>query len=515
MAQSIWARIENRNLEELKQRDGKMSNSTVSEEGQNLAQPAYYWVSPIKFSLMSIVTFTIYDIYWGYKCWKYVKSRDPASHYWPFLTALFLPLSFYWLATDISRNEIEKPLSSRTYRIFLASSLFVINFSAWSLTQYWFIALFLFFIPILPAVSAIDRINNNRSTVSQRIHKWYHYALYAIVLPLLTVTILGEINYLPSTAVVEGTKLWNKDIEYLQRENILAEEEQILFFYSGGIFSISDDGQFLSQAYVTSYERDPEDDTLYVGYIAYEDIENVDVTWSESFLEDTVVTVTNQEDEDLILYLSAEGGGDHAFVDELNRQRIVAKIGLSGYQEYQAKIIAGTIQLDLAEVLAADEIYESTLATLKARHVAYLSAGDNLAKVAKIYHEYAADHLNDSILTEWVADYHFYIAGYHEQNRNAAQSASENQDLVNTISSMAEGYGVEVYDHYADYEDALATGNDLAVGANDAYANASSVATEINNHTELYRAHIDAANELFREAEALLENYENSSQSNK
>jgi len=61
---------------------------------------------------------------------------------------------------------------------------------------------------------------------------------------------------------------------------LINDDEQILYFYSDGWFSIKDDGQFISDRYVVSYYNNPEDGELYGGYAAYEEIEELSVEWS-------------------------------------------------------------------------------------------------------------------------------------------------------------------------------------------------------------------------------------------
>jgi hypothetical protein len=131
--------------------------------------------------------------------------------------------------------------------------------------------------------------------------------------------ILSSIGFFPSTMVLPGDMLWERDLAYLRTQEILGEEEEILFFYSAAITSISEDGQFISNQYVTSYQVDPGDGELYMSYAAYGDIEDIDVVWATSLLEDTVVTISTKEGDEFELWLSEESGGDKKFVAELKR----------------------------------------------------------------------------------------------------------------------------------------------------------------------------------------------------
>jgi hypothetical protein len=71
---------------------------------------------------------------------------------------------------------------------------------------------------------------------------------------------------------------------------------------------------------VISYYPDPDTGELIVFKAAYEDIVDVQVTYSESFLEDTVVEILIGEEERFLLFASRERGRDRLFVDELLRR---------------------------------------------------------------------------------------------------------------------------------------------------------------------------------------------------
>jgi len=131
--------------------------------------------------------------------------------------------------------------------------------------------------------------------------------------------VLSGIGYFPSTMVMRGNALWESDLKYLRTQEILGDDEEILFFYSLGIWSIKEDGQFISNEYVTSYQTDPNDGSLYLSYIAYEDIDDINVEWAASWLDNTIITVTNNDGDAFEIWLSSESGGDEKFVREMKR----------------------------------------------------------------------------------------------------------------------------------------------------------------------------------------------------
>lgn len=79
----------------------------------------YYHVKPRKFLLLSIFTLGLYEIYWHYRCWKFIKLRDQ-SKIWPPARAVFCPLWYYAPLSDIGKRAQSPLLKSRVSRVVLA-----------------------------------------------------------------------------------------------------------------------------------------------------------------------------------------------------------------------------------------------------------------------------------------------------------------------------------------------------------------------------------------------------------
>jgi hypothetical protein len=279
------------------------------------AIPQPFLTPAAKFVAMSLCTFGLYEIYWSYKNWQFVRDRD-GSEILPFWRAAFYPLWHYSLLGKLCSELQSKTLSSRLYKAFLAISLIGLN-ALWRLPDPYWLLSFLTFLPFLPALSA-----GNKAGASFRPPNLVAYFLGG---PLLVFISLSSIGFLPSTAVVTENKLWNRDIEYLREAEILGQDEQIVFFYSTGLWSIKEDGQFISNEYVTSYWQDPEDDQTHIEFVSYNNIDNIKVVWAEGFLDMTVVTITTNEDYEFDIWLSSEAGGDKKFVNSMRRFRNASK----------------------------------------------------------------------------------------------------------------------------------------------------------------------------------------------
>ena len=276
----------------------------------------YYQVSALKFCLMVTCTLGLYEIYWAYRNWRYIKERDKSNIY-PVWRGIFAPLWYYSLLSDLAVHGDSKYMANGFIKSLLAATYLLLGV-AWKLPEPYWIVAFLSFLPILPAVQEIAKINTSEHTYEQgHPHNAWNFSAYLLGGPFVVFIILSAINYIPSAMVTDGSRLWRKDLDYLIEQGFLGEDEKIQYFYSGGLLSIEDDGQFITDGYVVSYGRDPDDGELYGGNVAYEDIVDISVDWSNSPLEDTVVTVTDVDDYEFELWISSESGGDRRFVDEM------------------------------------------------------------------------------------------------------------------------------------------------------------------------------------------------------
>lgn len=280
------------------------------------ASQAYFATPPVKFVAMSLCTLGLYEIYWSYKNWHFVKDRD-GSEIMPFWRAFFYPLWHYSLLTELNKALESKALSSGAYRGFLAASVLILT-PTWRLPDPYWLVSFLTFLGFLPALLAMRR-QKPTSVIQEQTSSFHPSNLIAYIIggPAFAFIALSSVGFFPSTAVVTGDALWDRDIKYLREANILGPEEEIAYFYSGGMWSIAEDGQFFSDEYVTSYYQNPDTGETYIDYVSYSDISDINVKWAETFLDTTVVTITTINDRQIELWLSNESGGDRKFVDAI------------------------------------------------------------------------------------------------------------------------------------------------------------------------------------------------------
>ena len=274
--------------------------------------------SATKFIAMSLCTLGLYELYWSYKNWQFIKDRD-GSDIRPVWRAAFYPLWHYSLLSKLNISVDSRALSHRAYRLFLATSLIVLS-SLWRLPDpYWLLSM-LTFLPFLPAVLPMARpVSSAIAEQPRSSHRPVNFVAYLLGGPFVVFISLISIGYLPGTAVVAGNYLWDKDIAYLIEAKILGPEEEIEYFYSAGLWSIKENGQFISDKYVTSYWLDPDKGETYISFAAYEEIDDINVVWAETFLDSTVITVTTVDERVFELWISSESGGDKKFVDTMRK----------------------------------------------------------------------------------------------------------------------------------------------------------------------------------------------------
>lgn len=93
---------------------------SVSDE----AEPRYYIVAPYKFVLLSVLTFTLYFVYWFYRNWRQIKIDDN-DDLWAPARGIFYIFFTHSLFTDVQESL---KTQERTYdwKPGLLASLFVL-----------------------------------------------------------------------------------------------------------------------------------------------------------------------------------------------------------------------------------------------------------------------------------------------------------------------------------------------------------------------------------------------------
>lgn len=122
-------------------------------------QPVFFQVSPTKFVVMSIVTLGLYELYWAYRTWSFVKQRDRVRMM-PFWRAWFMLFWVFDLLRLIKRDL--SPQIPVDYRYGWLTFAYVLLWLSARLPFPLGMVSILGFLPLLPAVVAVNKANLGR-----------------------------------------------------------------------------------------------------------------------------------------------------------------------------------------------------------------------------------------------------------------------------------------------------------------------------------------------------------------
>ncbi len=152
---------------------GAVTNEHVTKPSQPRLQstetteqsPVLFPVSTTKFSVMSIVTFGIYGIYWFYKNWQWVKHvhGEKISPFWRTFFGIFY---MYSLCNRV-REIVKEHNVDAVYSSGLLAAGYIVLSLLWKLPDpFWIVTIFAFLFQ-LPVVIAIQKANWSEDVNSQ------------------------------------------------------------------------------------------------------------------------------------------------------------------------------------------------------------------------------------------------------------------------------------------------------------------------------------------------------------
>jgi len=153
--------------------------------------------------------------------------------------------------------------------------------------------------------------------------KWVYFAGIPTVIVFLCFAGFGLMSMtgvVPSTEVQPGAKISLKNKDILISNNIIAADDTILYFYSGGLTNLLEGGSVLTDDRVILYLND-ENQELQVYELFFKHITSVELIAMGNFMNDSIYKVnTNHPDAWLQLALSAENRGDVLFIEALRNK---------------------------------------------------------------------------------------------------------------------------------------------------------------------------------------------------
>jgi hypothetical protein len=132
------------------------------------AEPPFFAVSLAKLVVMSVCTLSLYEIYWFYRNWKYIKGRE-RTNISPVPRAIFAVFYCYQCFARVRRYDAEKNGNSTLLAGPLAIG-WIVTTVLWKLPDpYWWLSL-LAFVFLIPIQAHANRLNaqvspsHNRNT---------------------------------------------------------------------------------------------------------------------------------------------------------------------------------------------------------------------------------------------------------------------------------------------------------------------------------------------------------------
>ena len=140
---------------------------------EEAAEPPFFAVSVTKLAVMSVCTFTLYQVYWFYKNWQRVADRERES-VWPLIRAIFAVFYCYPCFGRIRDFEGASQLDSRLYALPLAIG-FIGTSLTWRLPDPWdWISLssFLFLLPVQHYANRLNALASPSHDRNSRFGGW-------------------------------------------------------------------------------------------------------------------------------------------------------------------------------------------------------------------------------------------------------------------------------------------------------------------------------------------------------
>jgi hypothetical protein len=283
---------------------------------QQAASVQYYPVSPLKLVLLSVFTWSIYDIYWFYRQWKFVKARDD-GRIMPFWRALFGILWFFPLLGEVDRATGRDRMAANG----LLALAYLALATAWRLPDpYWLLSLASPLCLLVLNRRIRDLPGQPREALRTQGRLTVANVLVVLLMsPLMVIAAGSTLHLMPATQVVEGGRLWSWQTDFLREAGLLDEGETVEYFYSEAFLSIREAGNIVTDQGLVAYFRDPESGEYLGGYAYYEDIASIHAAYSDDPLDHSVIAVTDGDGATFELLASNEGGGDKVFVAGIRR----------------------------------------------------------------------------------------------------------------------------------------------------------------------------------------------------
>jgi hypothetical protein len=144
-------------------------------------------ISPSRFVLLCLVTFTIYELYWFYKQWKLIKEKQKLSPFWRAFFSIFYVDSLFKRLNKLAQG---KGYKRNLHTGWLAGIWIIGSYVMWRLPDPYWLVSYLTFLPILPVVTAMNHYyEKTEGKLPMKKLSWWQMILIIIGLLILLLAI--------------------------------------------------------------------------------------------------------------------------------------------------------------------------------------------------------------------------------------------------------------------------------------------------------------------------------------
>jgi len=150
----------------------EINNQVNPNQNNQITSPLFFPITTNKLIIMSICTFGIYEIYWFYRNWKFLKKKK-SFNISPFWRALFSVFFCYSLFKNIKKYANENGMQ-KTFTPGGLATAYILIFITYKLPDpTWLISTFTF-IPLLTTQKTINILNHDQSekVINKKFSGW-------------------------------------------------------------------------------------------------------------------------------------------------------------------------------------------------------------------------------------------------------------------------------------------------------------------------------------------------------
>ena len=168
-------------------------------------------------------------------------------------------------------------------------------------------------------------INTNDKVISVY-SSWMKFLLFSIAAIIISVSALYatllSIGILPDSKIVAGPYLNSSTRTKLINNQIIDKNSKILYFYTTGIYSFTNEGQLMTDDSVISYAANDEG-IIQTWKMEFNEIKSIELILEGSYFKDSIYKIYGNEQAEyewIEVWLSTEKNGDKIFIDELRKR---------------------------------------------------------------------------------------------------------------------------------------------------------------------------------------------------